>query len=267
MAPKKKGEAEPAKPSKAKKVHNLVDPAIRKTFIDMRDHWSSLNDRAKSAAGKLRQYGKEIKEAGFTISQVKISLLVESPEGEAEFKARLANELLAAAYAGAEVGDQLSLFLEPDRTPATDRAFKEGEKAAMENKAHAPPYDPSVPQYKAWSDGFYAEQERQIKGGIKKLDDKAGKDAKATKPKRGRPSTKDKESANGKPPAGSERTLIPKAEKDAKAAAKAPKADSQPPRTAPAVAPVTRADLKRQREAAREQAESYFTKAEPAGNA
>lgn len=267
--------ARPKKDAAAPKHHNLIDPVIRKDFLERRDHWKALDDKyreimakAKKVAKDRKQYEQEIDRAGFSMSQIKVSLAVLTPEGEAEFKARIANEMLAAAYAGAEVGEQLSLFFEPDRTPAIERARHEGELAAMEGKAHAPPYDASVPQYKAWSEAFYAEQERQVLAGIKKkeTDDKPAKGAKAaTGKKRGRPAKA--KGPNADPPAGSERTLIKKADKEAKAAAKALK-DAEPTRTKPAVAPVTRATLKQQREAAREEAESYFTRStEPAGNA
>lgn len=262
MARPKKSETA-AKPPKKAKGHNMVDPATKKQFIEMRDHWKTLDERAKSAAGKRSQYQGEIKKAGFSMLQIKDAVRCSTPEGEADFKAEMANRMLAAAYADADIGEQLHLFLDEPRVPAVDRAAKEGQTAAMENKAHAPPYDPSVPQYKAWSDAFYAEQERQVKAGISKLDAKKAAANAAGGKKRGRPPGPGKKSDA---PAGSERTLIPKAEKEAKAAARAPKVDDAPPRR-PAAAPATRSSLKAEREAVREEAESYFTQSEPAGNA
>jgi hypothetical protein len=87
---------------------------------------------------------KEIKESGFSVEQIKISLQLQTPEGEAEFKALMANRMLAAAYSDAAIGEQLSLFLEGDRTPLVDRAYKEGQTAAMKNEAAVPKYDPST---------------------------------------------------------------------------------------------------------------------------
>lgn len=255
---------------RAAKTDNLIDPALKKSFIECRDHWQSLNERANSAAAKRRQYQKEIKEHGFSMQQVKISLMLQTPEGEAEFKAEMANRLLAAAYSDAAIGDQLSLFLDGDRTPAVDRAYKEGQTSAMKNEAAVPKYDPDTDQYRAFMEGYHAEQERQVKAGIGKLDPKAAKaNAKGKKPadkpkgKRGRP-VKAK-GPNADPPAGSERTLIPKAVKDAKTAARAAKPVA-PPRK-PAAAPVTRASLMSQKAAAKDDAESYFTKNEPKGSA
>ena len=259
-----------AKTSKADS--NLIDPALRKDFIEKRDMWANLNGRVNSATGKRRQFEKEIKASGFTVSQIKISLLVATPEGEAEVRARIANELLAAAYAGAPLGTQLSLFIEPDRTPSVDRAYAEGETCSVENRAAVPPYDPSTPQHAAFMKGFHDHQEKLVKKGITKLDAKAAKANKAPKGKvakpagkRGRPPKK----ATEAPAAGAETRLITKAEKEAKAAATAQaaaQASSGPPRK-PAAQPVTRASLAAQKAAQREEADSYFSKTKPAGNA
>ncbi len=260
----------------AKRMDNLlVDPALKKQFIEMRDHWEGLNATAEKFAGKRRQYEGEVKKAGFSMQQVKDSVWLKTPEGEAEFKAEIANRLLAAAYSDADIGDQLSLFLDHNRTPAVDRAYKEGQTRAMENKRLECKYDPSTEQYRAFVEGYHEEQGRQVKAGIGKLDAKSvkankkggngAKPAKAdAKPagKRGRPKKLAAEPASASPA-----RLITKAEKEAKAAARAPKADAGPPRR-PVAAPVTRAALAASKAAAKEEAESYFSLSDKtAGNA
>lgn len=262
---------------KPAKTDNIVDPEMKKTFIEMRDHFHSLDERAKSAAAKRRQYLKEAKEAGFSLQQIKISLLLQTPEGEAEFKAEMANRLLAAAYSDADIGDQLSLFLDGDRTPAVDRAYKEGQSCAMRNEAMTCKYAPETEQYAGFVQGYHDEQGRQVKAGIGKLDAKSSKsNGKGSKSgakgapkapgKRGRPAkakTPDLLEAAGVP---AERVLIKKADKDAKAAKTAPAADAGPPRR-PSAQPVTRATLAAQKAKAKEEADSYFSKSEPVGNA
>lgn len=238
--------------SKKPAGHNLVDAAQKKLFIEMRNHWNGLNDRANSAGAKRRQYQNEAKAAGFSVLMFKDSLRMETPEGEAEFKAEIANRLLAAAYSDADIGDQLTLFLDHDRTPAVDRAYKEGQTRAMENKTLQCKYDPDTEQYRAFTEGYHAEQERQVKGGIKKLEAKEpakgangkGKGAKVAAPAKGK---------RGRPP-------------KAAAPAKAPKDDAPPRR--PTAVPATRASVAAGKAAnPQEDAESYFSKSEPAGNA
>lgn len=240
-------------PAKPKKGNNLVDPEQKRLFVVHRDKYADLKAKADKASATLRGYVKTITSDGFSLMQIKDAIRCSTPEGEQEFKAELANRLLAAAYADADVGEQLSLFLDEVRVPAVDRAYKEGQTASMENRAAVPPYDPSTEQFRAYMKGFHEEQERIVKAGIKKADGKPD-EAKGGK-KRGRPAKP--KGPNAEPPAGSERKLITKAEKEAKAAAKAPK-DAGPPRRA-AAEPVTRASVRQQREAAKEEAESYFT--------
>lgn len=245
------------------KANTLVDPANQKLFLEMRDHWSALNDRANSAGAKRRQYQNEAKAAGFTVNMFKDSLRLATPEGEAEFKAEIANRLLAAAYSSADIGDQLSLFLDHNRTPAVDRAYREGQERAMQNKTlETTKYAPGTDQYTAFCDGYHAEQERQVKAGIKKLD---AKDAPA-KPQKGVKGPKAKKAAPEAEPA-KRRGRPPGGGKKANGAAPAKAKDAAPPRK-PRAEPVTRATLAAARAEEPEAEESYFSKSTPpAGNA
>lgn len=238
---------------KPAKTDNLVDPKLKRTFIEMRDHFQTLDERAKSAAGKRRQYSKEIKDAGYSMMQIKISLSLQTPEGEAEFKAEMANRLLAAAYSDADIGDQLSLFLDHNRTPAVDRAYKEGQTRAMENKTlDTTKYSPGTDQYNAFAEGYHAEQERQVKTGIGKLEAKVPKSAKAAKPEKRAKAAKAAGKPRGRPPGSGKKT--------------APK-DEAPPRK-PTVQPVTRASLAAAKTAEpSEDAESYFSRSKTTENA
>lgn len=242
------------------KANTLVDPANQKLFLEMRDYWKGLDDRANSAAAKRRQYQNEAKAAGFTVLMFKDSLRLATPEGEAEFKAEIANRLLAAAYSSADIGDQLSLFLDHNRTPAVDRAYREGQERAMQNKTlETTKYAPGTDQYQAFCDGYHAEQERQVKAGIKKLDEKKGEKAAEPAKKRGRP-------------AGSGKKAKPEpAKAKGRAGRPAKPKDDAPPRR-PRAQPVTRAALQRSEMSddapTAAEPESYFSKSTPAaGNA
>ena len=220
---------------KVAKTHNLVDADLKRTFIQMRDHFKTLDDRANSAAAKRRQFQKEIKEYGYTVQQIKISLQLQTPEGEAEFKSDMADRMLAAAYSDAAIGEQLSLFLDAPRPAAIERAYKEGLAAAGKNARLDPKYDPDTEEYRAYSKGYHTEQERQVKDGIVKLEKNSGKG------KPGRPAR-----AAGKPAAA--------------AGKRGPGRPKKPPAEAPE--PVTRASL------GQDEPASYFSKsAKTAGSA
>lgn len=171
-----------------------------------------------------------------------------TPEGEAEFRAEIANRLLAAAYSDADIGDQLGLFLDNNRTPAVDRAYREGQTQAMENRAmETKKYAPDTEQYRAFVTGYQEEQERQILQGIKKKEDAPVPQKGAKRGPKGK-KAKAAASAEGKKPRG----RPPGSGKAGK--------DAAPPRR-PSTAPVTRATLAAQQaEAAEAEEGSYFSK-------
>ncbi len=148
---------------------NTVDPDKRALFLKDKSEYAKAKERLGKAQAAVRLIGKTIKSDGFSMRQIKLAIQLESPEGEADFRALVANDLLAAQYAGAPIGSQLSLFLEPDRTPAVDMAADEGQRDAMENKVAKPGYDPSTPQHRTYMEAYHAEQARQVKSGIKPL--------------------------------------------------------------------------------------------------
>ena len=168
----KKSTAKVKAPKAANSKSNSVDPEKRALFLADRDAYAKANERLKKAQAAVRTLGKTIKADGFSMRQIKLAIQLETPEGEAEFKSSVANDLLAAQYVGASIGSQLSMFMEPDRTPAVEIAASEGQADAMENKSAKPKYDPSTPQHKSYMEAYHTEQGRQVKAGIGKLEPK-----------------------------------------------------------------------------------------------
>ena len=156
-------------PKSAGSKSNSVDPEKRALFLADKSAYEKASEKLKKAQAAVRTLGKTIKADGFSMRQIKLSIQLETPEGEADFKASVANDLLAAQYVGATIGSQLSMFMEPDRTPAVDIASDEGIKDAMEHKVAKPKYDPSTPQHAAYLTAYHEEQARQLKAGIGKL--------------------------------------------------------------------------------------------------
>ena len=169
----------PAKEPKAPKAtkpapvgSNSIDPDTRALFLKDKEDYAKASDKLKKAQSDIRLLGKTIKSDGFTLRQIKLAIQLDTPEGEADFRSLVANDLLAAQYAGAEIGSQLQLFLgDVDRTPLADRAFDEGVQASLAAKSANPPYDPSTEAHSRWLDGYHSTTEKTIKAGIKPLDD------------------------------------------------------------------------------------------------
>src|SRR5882672_9403017 len=118
-----------AKPEPSK-AHNMIDLSLKEAFLPHVSAFERATAKVKAAAKTMAEVKKAAKTDGFTVPQIKFAIQCQTPEGEAIAKGLIASNLLAAAYVGADVGTQFTLFLEPDRTPITDRAYREGQSAA-----------------------------------------------------------------------------------------------------------------------------------------
>lgn len=148
---------------------NTMDPDQRALFLRDKDDYAKAKDKLAKAQSAIRLIGKTIKADGFSMRQIKLAIQLETPEGEAEFRSLVANDLLAAQYAGAQIGSQLQLFLEDkDRTPSVDRAYDEGVKDCIEGKTAKPEYAPDTPLAMRYMEGYHDETARRVKGGISK---------------------------------------------------------------------------------------------------
>lgn len=146
-----------------------MDPKMRELALSHRDKFLRLQKALASAQVNMRAFGKEVKEDGLSMRQIKLMVELATPEGEAAWRALIASDLMAAQWQGAGIGQQLVLFLEPDRTPAVDIAFDEGTQASMTGGSPKPPYHPSTPQYTSWIKGFQ-EHQATLAEGFKKLE-------------------------------------------------------------------------------------------------
>ncbi len=156
----------------APKDHNEVkaDPEKRELARHHRDRYLTLKKAVDAANNKMRSFEKEVKSDGLTMRTIKLMVELSTPEGETAWRMSIANDLIAAQYQGAAIGQQLALFLEPDRTPAVDIAYDEGVQDCMDGKAPKPEYDPSVPQHQSYLKGYGDEQDRRMAKGFKKLE-------------------------------------------------------------------------------------------------
>lgn len=193
MAKKSKAQAKkPAKAAKASRVpktkanapgaaavqalpgvgHNGRDKRtaneIQKGFIDHRRLWN--NWMAKKAA--LEELEKEVKSNlkgdGYTVKQMQIAdQLAGSAKASAKVEAEVKDRLQVARWINHPLGAQMDLFSQPDRTPAVDRARKDGKIASMDNKPCKPPHSPETEQYREWVAGWQ-EHQAEISKGFKK---------------------------------------------------------------------------------------------------
>lgn len=246
-----KTEAEKPKPEAktVKHFNSEINAEEKALFLRHRPVIEAQIKKVNTAVSDLRKLYKTAKaEGGFTKADFDYARALETKEAEEKTRAKIARNLTIAKYVGSDLGAQLDMFLEPSRVPAVDRAAEEGQRDSMENKAAAPPYDPSTPQHRAYMDAYHADQEKRIKGGIKPLE-AAEEVAEDSKKK-------------------TETKLITKAQKeaDAKAFEEAEAAKKAAPPTPKSGVPMTRSEFNAQRAAAKDQAESMFKKKSDALN-
>lgn len=161
---------DPSKPAPTVAGSNSIDRDMQNLARHHRDKYITAKAALSKAQRGMQALGKEIKGDGLSVRQIKLMVELSTPEGEAAWRATIANDLLAAQYQGAAIGSQLSLFMEPDRTPSGDIAFDEGIQDSMDGKTANPKYSLSVPQHKRYMEGYHQETERRLKAGIKKIE-------------------------------------------------------------------------------------------------
>jgi hypothetical protein len=178
-APKadKKGKDE----SSAPKIYNNDDPEAKALFLNHLPKIEALRDAINKATANLRNAYKTAKaQGGFEKVDFDYAIAVKTAEAEAKTRAKIARQLTIARFMGSDLGGQLDLFLEPDRTPAADRAYHEGETASMKNEPAQPSYAPETEQYRQYMKGFHDHQAKIAGKGIKPLHPEVERDAKET---------------------------------------------------------------------------------------
>lgn len=108
------------------------------------------------------------------IDLIKDMIEAATPEGEAKMRAAVERMRRAAEYMGSPLGAQLTLFDEPDRTPAVDRARAEGQRDGMQGKSLTNPYAPELEQHAAYAEGWHDGQKAIFN--LKPMQDAAGEE-------------------------------------------------------------------------------------------
>ncbi|MFG1417198.1 hypothetical protein V5F38_05215 [Xanthobacter sp. V0B-10] len=142
--------------------HNQLTEEQREAlFFQHKKKYEQFLAAKKKADAELKNACKLAKsEVGDdAVERIKYAIELESEEGEARLKERIARQMEVARWMGLPVGAQSELFGD-DRTPAEDKAYAEGKRAGMAGNERRPPnYDASSPQAQAWLRGYDAGQE------------------------------------------------------------------------------------------------------------
>jgi len=165
--PGSKNKTKEGEPAKAGHNSSLTDE--QRQALHLNQHvpaYAKALEVKKKADADLKNVAKLIKAEGGSVNAVKLALALRTPEGEAAFRARLAEEHEIAIWNG--VGVQVDLFADA-RQPADDKAYDAGKRAGMAGETARPPHDPSTSQYKRWMDG-HADGQAVLAKGFGQLD-------------------------------------------------------------------------------------------------
>lgn len=130
---------------------------------------TALKAALNTANANLRNAYKQAKADGFVKADFDDAFAIQQADGEKKKKAAIARSLQIAKWLGCDLGAQFDLFVEPNRVPAADRAFAEGETTSMKGQPLKCDYHETTEQYRQFVAGFNSHQETLQKG-FKKLE-------------------------------------------------------------------------------------------------
>lgn len=135
---------------------DLTDDQKQALFFQHLKKVRAFKQTIKSTAGQLRAAYKLAKsELGADARKmIEDALALEADDGQVKMEAEIARKAQVARWMGLPLGAQPDLF-DGNAMPATDRAFAAGKAARLNGDPLKPPYDPSVPQFNAWAEGWH----------------------------------------------------------------------------------------------------------------
>ncbi len=144
------------KPQVAKEP--LTDEQQQALFFRHKRDYEKALEAKKAADAALKNAAKLIKAEGTHLSDIKVAIKLEDPEGSAELRERIERELKVARWVGAPVGTQFSLLDEIDRKPIDDRVFEDGKRSGLKGEKCEAPRTLPGPLIDKFISGWHAGQ-------------------------------------------------------------------------------------------------------------
>lgn len=166
--------AKPAKPAKATAPgvgHNGEDAAKQECFLAYRDKLKPLEARLEKAKADVASVYADAKKDKIPKKLFAIAhKLLGTKKQEDGVIASVKDTLWVARAVGHSIGQQMDLFADAvGDGPSTISAEVEGAQAYRDGKPFRPPYDESTVKHAEFAAGFYGEQEKATRKGIKPL--------------------------------------------------------------------------------------------------
>lgn len=141
------------------------DEVKKKKFLE------NFRPRWIAATTTLKTLEEEIKTAigKHAIRDLRLSVEIVTPEGEARIKERRDAELRVARWMGVALGTQAEMFAdEIDQQPLNDveRAYEAGKRAGLEGEKRTSNYTPGTEAEQNWMKGWHDGQEALLRHGL-----------------------------------------------------------------------------------------------------
>jgi hypothetical protein len=190
MAPKAKtrkgGNAKSTRKHAAKKpatvrlsAEQLSDQEAQRLLLHHKRKLKPLLEAEKNAKAAVVQAKELAKKEGVPWKELQIALSLETEEGAEKHRLEMERLLRLDRWMGTEIGEQLEMFA---KTSATEKAFEDGRRAALDNEPRKPPLHLSDSASKSWMSGHEAgtahvnKARQSALGGFIKLSDVLPKD-------------------------------------------------------------------------------------------
>ena len=154
----------------------LTDEQLQALFFKHKREYEIALAAKQKADAELKVVCKRIKAESTKLSDVKLAIALESPEGNNDLRERLEREMRVARWMGAPIGTQFSL-LDEDRTPIDDKTRDEGKRAGLRGEPCTAPSTLPGNLVTVWTEGWQEGQKVLMEKGIaQKPDDDEGDD-------------------------------------------------------------------------------------------
>jgi len=143
----------------------LTDEQMQALFLSHLEGYEVALAAKQAADASFKNHCKLMKAEGTKLSEVKLAIKLQSPEGDREMRERLERETRVARWMGAPIGTQFTL-LDEDRTPIDDKVRDDGKRSGLRGEpCVAPPNLPGnlVTVYtEGWQEGQKVLMEKGI---------------------------------------------------------------------------------------------------------
>jgi hypothetical protein len=139
----------------------LTDDERRALLLQHKTHYEESLAAKKVADAAFKNTCKRAKaECGKdAVAEIKDAIALCEPGGQMALEAEVTRKHRIARWMGLPIGAEPVLFEMVDRRQAIDIAYDAGKSGGMQGIVCQPPYDPSVPQYQRWIEGWHDGQD------------------------------------------------------------------------------------------------------------